>query len=132
MRKLAAVISGYALWTIAWLAGNALLKNWGVLPADETQAIHDAKPLLVVLGLSVACSVLAGFVAGLISRPSSRTSLGVLGILLFASGCYFEFASWNLTPIWYHAAFLVMLVPATFAGGRLGTRPGTAAAGKAG
>jgi hypothetical protein len=123
MRKLAAVISGYALWTILWLAGNALLRNRDLLPSDETQAIRDPKPLVVVLALGVACSVLAGLVASVISRSSARASLTILGLLLLASGFYFELSSWNLTPVWYHTIFLVMLVPATFAGGRLGRRP---------
>jgi hypothetical protein len=123
MRRLAAAISGYALWTVVWLAGNALLKNQGVLPAGDAQPIHDAKPLLMVLGLGVVCSVLAGSLAGMISRPP-RAALVILAILLLASGCYFEISAWNLTPVWYHAAFLAMLVPATLAGGRLGRRPG--------
>ena len=54
MRKLAAAISGYVLWTVGWLAGNALLGSRGALPANDAQAIHDAGPLLMVLGLGVA------------------------------------------------------------------------------
>jgi hypothetical protein len=128
MKTLAAVISGYALWTVAWLSGNALLRSRGVLPADGAQPIHDAGALLEVLILGVACSLLAGLVAGMISRASPRTSLTVLAILLLASGIYFELSAWSLTPVWYHAAFLVMLVPVTFAGGHLAKRksPGPA------
>ena len=102
----------------------------GVLPANDAQAIRDAGPLLIVLGLGVACSVLAGFLAGLVARASARTCLTVLGVLLLASGFYFEMSSWNLTPVWYHVAFLVMLIPAAFAGGCLGRRPGTGAGSK--
>jgi hypothetical protein len=129
MRRFASVISGYALWTVVWLAGNALLKNGGVLPANDTRPIRDVGPLLIVLGLGVACSLLAGFLASSISRTSVCTSLAILGVLLLATGCYFEVSSWNLTPVWYHVAFLAMLIPATFVGGRLIRRPGPGAGG---
>ena len=119
MRNLASVISGYVLWTVVWLAGNALLKKGGVLPPIDSQPIRDAGPLVIVLGLGIVCSVLAGFVARAVSGPSPRTSLMVLSLLLLGSGCYFELSAWNLTPIWYHVAFLAMLVPATLAGGSL-------------
>jgi hypothetical protein len=62
------------------------------------------------------------------SRPSSQAGLVVLVILLFASGCYFELSAWTLTPVWYHCVFLGMLVPATVAGGLLGSRPGAGSA----
>jgi hypothetical protein len=123
MRNLAAAISGYALWTVLWLTGNAALRGMDVLPADRSQAILNTGPLLMVLWLGTICSVLAGCVASLICRPPSRTGVVVLGILLFASGCYFELSGWNLTPVWYHCVFLVMLVPATLAGGRIVKRP---------
>jgi hypothetical protein len=124
MRKLAAVIFGYVLWTIVWLVGNACLRGGGVLPADDAQPIHDAGPLLLMAGLGVICSVSAGCLAGAIAPSSSRSNLVILGILLFASGVYFELAGWNLTPIWYHGVFLGMLFPATFAGGRIRRRLG--------
>lgn len=123
MRNLAAAISGYALWAVLWLTGNAALRGMDVLPADGAQPVRSTGPLLMVLWLGIVCSVLAGCVSSLVCRPPSRTSLAVLGILLFVSGCYFELSGWKLTPVWYHCVFLGMLIPATLAGGRIVKRP---------
>jgi hypothetical protein len=39
--------------------------------------------------------------------------------VLLLMGIGFEVSAWQLTPVWYHLVFLVLLVPAVLYGGRL-------------
>ena len=43
----------------------------------------------------------------------------VLAAILLAVGLYAEISYWTMLPVWYHLIFLVLLPPATIAGGRL-------------
>jgi hypothetical protein len=119
MRKAAAVISGYVSWTVLWLGGNAGLRASRLLPGDATQPISAPLPLLTLLVLSLACSLLAGYVAVLLLRSFSTSIPLVLAFLLFATGCFVQSSLWHLMPIWYHLAFLGLLIPVTLLGGRV-------------
>ena len=121
-----AVIAGYAAWTIIWLVGGlALLTAFpDALPSDKGQPIGSTPYLASALLLSVVCSLAAGAVCRL---AGSRWLIGsvVLAALLLLTGIGVQLGSWELMPVWYHAAFLALLVPVTLGGARL-TRPQSA------
>lgn len=117
MRTIAALVSGYVLWSTLWLAGNAGLRAAGVLSGDATQPVLAPVPLFALLFLSVVCSLSGGYVAGAISRSSTTRTVAVLGLLLFATGCFVQSTVWHLMPLWYHIAFLGMVIPVTLVGG---------------
>ena len=117
MRSIPALVSGYVLWTVLWLGGNASLRAAGLLPSDPTQPVLAPLPLFVLIGLSLVCSLLGGYVAGVVSRSSSMWTIALLGVLLFATGCFVQSTVWRLMPLWYHLIFLGMVIPVTLVGG---------------
>ena len=117
MRTIAALVSGYILWTALWLGGNVGLRAAGVLPGDVTQPLVAPVPLLALLLLALVCSLSGGYVAGAVSRSPSIRIVALLGLLLFATGCLVQSTVWQLMPLWYHIVFLGMVIPVTLVGG---------------
>jgi hypothetical protein len=117
MRSIAALVSGYVLWTVLWLGGNAGLRAAGTLPGDLTRPVLAPMPLFALLVLSVVCSLSSGYVAGAVLRSSSIRTVALLGVLLFATGCFVQSTVWHLMPLWYHLVFLGMVIPVTLVGG---------------
>ena len=117
MKSIAAVVSGYILWTALWLGGNAGLRAAGLLPSDLTQPILASMPLIALLALSLVCSLSSGCIARAVSRSSSIRTVACLGVLLFATGCFVQSTVWHLMPLWYHLTFLSMVIPVTLVGG---------------
>lgn len=118
LRQILAVIGGFALWSILWLLLGRLLAASGLL-APSGQPVTASLPLLVLLVGSVAFSLLAGYAAAAIARTRAARVAVVLGLLLLAVGIAVQAQYWQLMPLWYHAAFLVCLLPACMAGARL-------------
>jgi hypothetical protein len=63
----------------------------------------------------------------LVSREGNRPAY-VLSLLLLALFIPVHVGLWSKFPIWYHAFFLVTLVPATLLGSRLRGSPSASAA----
>jgi hypothetical protein len=61
---------------------------------------------------------LSGFLSSFVAGENRKAPL-VLGILLFAVGLMVEILVWQYLPIWYHIAFLLILIPSSLIGGRL-------------
>jgi hypothetical protein len=78
----------------------------------------DSTILIMHLVREVIITLIAGFIAALVARENSRSTLG-LGILLLLVGILVEATAWNYLPIWYHLVFLVLLIPVTISGGKL-------------
>jgi hypothetical protein len=115
VRVILGVIVGFALWSLLWLG-----THW-VLFADEAIAVSKGEPLtrigplLGMVGVSIICSLAAGACTGAIAR--SRKPVWAQAFILLAVGAPIQASAWNLMPIWYHATFLALLVPATLLGG---------------
>ena len=114
-----AVIAGVTLWTILWLGSNFALRKAGILPADPATPVAAVAPLLLLLAESAVISVVAGMVCAAIGGRGPALALGVV---LLALGITAQAVAWHLLPVWYHAAFLLLLVPATLLGARLRRR----------
>lgn len=126
LRAALAVIAGYAVWTVIWLAGGA-----GVAAAfpgafPEEGRFEQAPPLIALLVLSLVCSLAAGASCGAIAK-SSRPVL-ITAILLLITGIGVQAAAWSSYPLWYHIPFLALLIPATGVGGHLILRKNAASA----
>ena len=117
MRTIAALVSGYILWTALWLGGNLGLRAAGVVPGDVAQPLIDPMPLFALLVLALVCSLSGGYVAAKVSRSSATGVVVSLGVLLFVTGCFVQSTVWRLMPLWYHVVFLGMVIPVTLAGG---------------
>ncbi len=122
IRAILGVIAGYAAWTILWLGGNALLFGEASRVIGEGQAFTAAGPLVGVIVLSVVCSIVAGLTAAKIAKSRAAGAVIVMALLLLATGVGVQLGVWSLMPVWYHLAFLVLIIPVTIASGRFGVR----------
>ncbi len=115
MKTTIAVIVGYAVWTAVWLAGNAGFRAVGITPKDPAVKVESAGSLLALLALSMVASVVGGYLGGLVSP--SRTGAYICVVLLVATGIAVQWSVRSLFPLWYHSAFLLLLVPLFLSGG---------------
>jgi hypothetical protein len=75
--------------------------------------------LIALLIGSIILSLLAGYVAAMISRSRSYGPIAILAAVLLAVGIFFQSQYWQLMPLWYHLTFLGLLLPVCFLGARL-------------
>lgn len=117
MKSVIAVVAGLALWTVLWLGGNqALLAMMPELAAGEP--IEGTGVLLFLIVFSAVLSVLSGLATGKLAPRAPLGHAWALAGVLLAIGVAVQASAWTLFPVWYHVAFLGLIVPATLFGGR--------------
>ena len=121
MRAALAVIAGFVLWTLLWLIGGAAVVRLASLDL-EADRIDDAVPLVILIAISVVNSVLSGALTAWIHRRRCGAAVWSLAALLLLVGVGVEVSAWSMYPVWYHLGFLVLLAPATVAGGKLAAK----------
>jgi hypothetical protein len=123
MKRVLAVIAGFVLWSVLWLCFNVALNKFGLIPAALTEPMVNVGPLAALLIGSFILSIVGGYVTAAIGGPPVSQTVAALGALLLLTGIYFQSKVWHLMPIWYHLAFLVLLIPMCFVGARLRASP---------
>ena len=118
-RAILGVIAGYAVWTVIWLAGNNLIFAGAAETVAGGRMLESPGSLLGILVLSVVCSLAAGAVTAAIAKPKAGVSVLVMAVLLLITGIAVQASVWSLMPVWYHLAFLVLIVPVCLVGARL-------------
>ena len=128
LRIIVGVIAGFLVWSILWVGSDAILAavspDWyarHLTELDEAarnRTAYTANSTILVLALirSLICSIAAGYVAALIAKENTKSTLG-LGVLLLLFGIFIQSIYWNYVPLWYHIPFLLLLVPMTILGG---------------
>ena len=122
MRAAVAVLVGFGIWTVLWLGGASAV---GALFPEEMQAytdgqgLHATAPLATILALSIVASLAAGASAASVARQRAFGASFALGVLLLLVGLGVQVSAWDAMPVWYHVAFLVLLLPVTLSGARL-------------
>jgi hypothetical protein len=129
-RDIVAVAAGAVLWAVLWVGGTSLATS---LLTDVTagEPVTDASVLLGFIGYSVILSVAAGYLTAALAGGDPMRPVRWLAGLQLLLGIVFEVSAWQLTPVWYHLVFLVLLVPAILLGGRLRIGRGNLASGAA-
>ena len=121
LRIFLGVTVGFVVWSILWVGVDAILRAVWTSYAESVKAMTFSSSMLIVpLVLSAVVSIISGFVAALISRENSKSSL-ILGILLLIVGIFVQMSVWDKIPLWYHLTFLILLIPMTILGGKLRT-----------
>jgi hypothetical protein len=118
-RSILSIALAFVLWSALWLGINTILKRLGMMPVDESQPISDVRALALMLIGSCVSSIAAGYVAAVVSKSASALPVTVLGFLLLAVGIFVESQYWHLMPLWYHVAFLGLLIPMCLLGKRM-------------
>lgn len=132
VRIILGVVAGFVVWTILWLGSDQVLINlsptwYGAHQYGFEDAMLNEKPftpdstiLLMHIVRSIIISLASGFVAAIIAGENRKTPVA-LGVFLLLFGLGIQAYAWNYLPIWYHAIFLILLIPITVIGGRLRT-----------
>jgi hypothetical protein len=130
IRIILGVIVGFIVWSVIWLGSNFFLVWispgwWGRSLAGMDAAVQtktaftvDTAILVIALCRSFICSLISGYIAALIARGNTKSTLA-LGILLFVFGCLVQWYYLDVAPIWYSILFLLLLIPLTILGGKL-------------
>ena len=119
LRSIGSIATGFAAWTLLFLGSNALLKL--LIPATVAGVgpANSAGVLLLLLGLSIVFSIIAGWLTFRVDRVRALGSSLILGALLLAVGIAVQSQYWHALPLWYHLSFLGALVPGVLVGYRL-------------
>ena len=129
-RIILGVIAGFIGWSILWGGADEVIRmlspGWygahqlAFEKAAFNNTTFEASPAILILHLvrSVIASLMSGFLAAFVAKENRRTTL-ILGVLLLIVGVAVQASVWSLLPVWYHLAFLLLLIPATVAGGYL-------------
>lgn len=129
VRIILGIIAGFIAWSILWVGSDAVFSaisaDWGRKSLEFRTAAENQIPytienyvLMVLLIKSFIVSIISGFLAAVIAKENSKSSIG-LGMLLLIFGIFIQMAYWNYMPLWYHIPFLLMLIPLTVLGGKL-------------
>ena len=116
LRNIIAVIAGFAIWTVIFLGGSAIVR--AIMPEvfDDAGFTSDETALAIILGISVIASFICGFAASKIATSHQMLCGWVLAGCLLATGIPVQLSAWDKLPIWYNLIFLILLVPITMAG----------------
>lgn len=117
-RSVLAVLSGMVSWALLWNLGTTAAQQTFPETLSPDRPITHAGALVGYLVYSVVVSGIAGFITATVGR-SRMVLVWILALVHLALGIAAEVSYWNLMPVWYHVVFLVLVVPATVAGGRL-------------
>lgn len=130
LRIVLGIIIGFIIWSVLWVVSDMILmtvfSDWyGKHHQELEAAVNNKTPfmsdsIILIIGLirSVIFSIASGYLAALVAKENSKSTLG-LGILLIAFGLFIQSIYWNYAPLWYHIAFLVLLIPMTILGEKL-------------
>lgn len=118
-RGIIGIIVGFTSWTVLWLGTHQIFL--AVFPAAYSAdgTTNSTGLLLGYWVISMLVSLLAGYITATIARENPKRFVLILGGIFLLVGLMVQITSWALMPVWYHIAFLLMLVPCTVLGGRL-------------
>ncbi|HTP47772.1 MAG TPA: hypothetical protein VMQ50_12730 [Casimicrobiaceae bacterium] len=110
------VVAGLVTWFLVATAGNLAFRfGWpGYAGVEATMAFSPAM-MLGRLALGTASSFCSGAVAAWIAKQRTGAAWA-LGIVLIGLFIPVHYRLWQAFPLWYHAAFLVSLLPLTLLG----------------
>ena len=123
LRMAGGLVVGFACAAgIARLAFGVLESGWPDYAAAVPDRAYTLPMLWSRLGIAALLTVSAGAAATLVARD--RRAAPILGVLfvLVSLPSHLHYV-WAEYPVWYHAVYLLSLVPLVSFGGRLVAKP---------
>jgi hypothetical protein len=118
LRTILAILAGLcACFVVISLGALVLRATWPEFVAATPTFSYTLPMLLTRLGIGVLATLASGAVAALIAKQSNAALFA--GIALVVVFIPMHAMLWDKFPIWYHAFFLLSLIPLSILGGRL-------------
>ena len=108
-------VAGFVLWSALFLGGNQALAAAFPERFAEGAAVSPGT-LVAMLGLTIVYSEMAGALTSWLAHPLGGRAALTLGGVLLLVGAAVQWQFRDALPLWYHAAFLIMLLPSTWGG----------------
>jgi len=117
-KQIAAVGVGLVVWSVACFLSTTVLIEFHAVPDSSDSSIREPGSLLALLVCAVLSAMAAGYASAAV-HPSSLQPVLIPGWTLVVLGAIVQSQSFERTPLWYHVAFLSLLLPMCLAGARL-------------
>jgi hypothetical protein len=118
-RGIGGIAGGLLAWFIvATILNLAMRVSWPAYAAVEASMAFTFGMLAARLAVGGVSSVAAGFVLAWITRRAGRAAV-ILGVALLVLFLPVHYALWDKFPVWYHAVFLISLLPLVLLGSRV-------------
>jgi hypothetical protein len=114
-RNIIGIAAALVTWVVASLLAGLVMRNaWPAYAAVADAMTFTLSMMIARLSIGAVATILMGFVVACIT-PSARARLlpGIIALLVFIPQ---HAMLWEKFPLWYHAAFLLSLVPLTYVG----------------
>ena len=116
IRGLLGVITGFLVWSVLWFFLNWLLPIVFPKQFNTDGTTENAILNLIIVLLSFDFSFISGYINAIISRVNQLNFALVQGVLQLAAGMYIQSQYWHVLPLWFHAVFLIFIIPGVLAG----------------
>ena len=122
IRSSLSVVSGSIVWALLWVTANGVIQN--IIPdiARGDGRIDRVSVLVLFLKISIVLSILAGYFTAWTIGKKENPHTVTLGIFQLLIGILVQMQYLDLLPLWYHALFLLFLIPGNVYGGYLRIR----------
>jgi hypothetical protein len=118
VRRLGAIVAGLIGWIVVATVFGRLLRAMSPAYVAAEPSFAFTQPMLASRLAIGAAATLAG--GAIIQRiANDRRAVVIGGIVLLALFVPQHVMLFDKFPLWYHALFLISLVPLTLAGGRI-------------
>jgi hypothetical protein len=119
LNTILAIVAGFIIWSVVWLGGNQLVTRLFPGAVSKDGSTTHTGLLLTLIALSLLASLAAGYGTQWIAEDGSSNPQLILGVLLVLVGIAVQRQYWKLMPLWYHLAFLALIIPAVLYGATL-------------
>ena len=118
MRKILGVVAGLIVWLVVTTVAGLILRAAWPEYARVAEAMTFSLGMKVArLSIGAIATLAMGWVVAAVTR--STTAILVAAAILLVAFIPVHISLWDKFPVWYHLAFLLSLVPLTYAGGRI-------------
>ncbi|MFT4538133.1 MAG: hypothetical protein ACI841_004859 [Planctomycetota bacterium] len=120
LKNILSAFAGYAVWSVVFLGSSAGVRSIMSDVHTEDGMTRDVTALALYLAISAVSSFLGGLTtAKMAGEPKSKWVI-LLILLLLGTGIPVQLSTWDSLPLWYNLAFLILLAPITWVGGKKG------------
>lgn len=119
LNTILAIVAGFIIWSVVWLGSNQLVTRLFPSAVAKDGSTNHAGLLLTLIALSLLASLAAGYATQWVAEDSSINPQLALGVVLVLVGIAVQRQYWKLMPLWYHLAFLALIIPAVVYGATL-------------